>query len=150
MPDSPDVGHKRDGYYFEDLRVGMTSEYSRTVDEADIAQFSQVSGDTNPVHLDEEYAKKSVFGGRVAHGMLSASFISKVLGTQLPGIGCIYMEQNLRFKAPVRLGDTVDTVVEVTELEAEKHRARLHTVCRVGDKVVIDGNALVLVPPRKR
>lgn len=148
MPDSSEISERRGGYAFEDLGVGMTSTYTRTVGLADIAAFAEVSGDTNPVHLDEEYARQSMFGERIAHGMLGASFISKVLGTQLPGLGCIYLAQNLRFKAPVKIGDQVDAEVEVTELDAEKKKVTLRTVCRVGDKVVIDGDAVVLVPGR--
>ncbi len=146
MPDSPEIAERVGGYAFEDLSVGMTSVYSRTVGISDIAAFAEVSGDTNPVHLDEEYARQSIFGERIAHGMLGAAFISKVLGTQLPGLGCIYIEQNLRFKAPVKVGDQVDAEVEVTDLDAEKNRVSLRTVCRVGEKVVIDGEAKVLIP----
>ena len=146
MPASPETPKRAGGYAFEELNVGMTSVYSRTVGLSDIAAFAEVSGDTNPVHLDKEYARQSIFGERIAQGMLSAAFISKVLGTQLPGLGCIYIEQNLRFKAPVKVGDQVDAEVEVTELDSQKNRVRLRTVCRVGDTVVIDGEAKVLIP----
>ena len=136
------------GYFLEDLSVGMSASFSKTLTDADIILFSGVSGDTNPVHLDEEYAKDTVFQGRISHGMLSAGFISAVLGTKLPGPGCIYVSQALRFKAPVRPGDTVTARVTVLELVPEKCRAILQTQCRVGDMVVIDGEATVMVPTR--
>ena len=134
--------------FFEDLKVGQTGSLSKTITEADIVLYSAVSMDTNPAHLDEEYAKKTVFGGRIAHGMLSAGLISAVLGTRLPGPGTIYMGQTLRFKAPVRIGDTVTATAEVKDLNAEKKRAVLITTCTVAGKVVIDGEATVLVPSR--
>jgi 3-hydroxybutyryl-CoA dehydratase len=137
-----------DGYMFEDLEVGMTAIYSRTVTESDIVLFCGISGDTNPIHLDREYAARTRFRGTIAHGMLSASFISTVIGTKLPGPGAIYVSQNCRFKAPVRAGDTVVARVTVTELAPEKKRARLDTTCSIGGKVVIDGEAVVMVPSR--
>lgn len=136
------------GYFFEDLQVGQTAEYGRTVTEADIVLFSGISGDTNPVHLNEDFASKTMFKGRIAHGMLSVGFISTVFGTKLPGPGCIYITQNLRFKAPVRIGDTVVARVECTELFPEKKRASFKTTCSVGNAVVIDGEATVMVPSR--
>lgn len=136
------------GYYFEDLSVGMTAVYAKTVTEADIVLFAGVSGDTNPVHINEEYAKGTMFKGRIAHGMLSAGFISTVFGTKLPGPGCIYIGQNLKFKAPVRIGDTVVAKVELVELNAEKKRASFKTTCTVGNTVVIDGDASLMVPSR--
>lgn len=136
------------GYCLEDLSVGMSSRFSKTLTDADIVMFSGVSGDTNPVHLDEEYAKTTIFKGRISHGMLSAGFISAVLGTKLPGPGCIYVSQSLRFKAPVRSGDTVTARVTVTEIIPEKSRAIFRTQCTVGDTVVIDGEATVMVPSR--
>lgn len=137
------------GYTFEELQVGMTALYGKTVTEADILLFAGVSGDTNPVHLHQDYAAASMFKGRIAHGMLSASFISTAIGTRLPGPGCIYVAQNLRFKAPVRAGDTVNARVTVTKLIPEKRMLELKTVCTIGDKVVIDGEATILVPARK-
>jgi 3-hydroxybutyryl-CoA dehydratase len=98
-----------DGYFLEDLQPGMTASYARTVTEADVILFAGVSGDQNPVHLNQEFAEGTRFKGRIAHGMLTASFISTVLGNKLPGPGCIYVSQNLKFKAPVRAGDTVHT-----------------------------------------
>ncbi len=136
------------GYYFEDLEVGQVGVYGRTVSDADIYTFAGVSGDTNPVHLNDEFAKESRFGQRIAHGMLSASFISTVLGTRMPGPGCIYLSQNLKFLAPVTVGDTVTARVTVAELRPEKKRAVLKTVCTVGDTVIIDGEAMVYVPTR--
>ena len=137
-----------DGHYFEDLAVGMTDVYSRTVTESDIVLFCGISGDTNPLHLNREYAARTRFGGTIAHGMLSASFISTVLGTKLPGPGAIYVSQNCRFRAPVRAGDTVVARATVTELVAARRQARLETTCRVDGKVVIDGEALLMVPSR--
>lgn len=136
------------GYRFEDLTVGMNAAASRTVSEADILLFAGVSGDTNPVHLDEEFAASTMFGGRIAHGMLSAGLISAVFGTRLPGPGCIYLSQNLKFKAPVKVGDTVVARVTVKELKVEKRRAVFSTVCTVRGAVVLDGEAELLVPAR--
>jgi 3-hydroxybutyryl-CoA dehydratase len=140
----------RNGYYIEDLKLGMSATYGKTVTEADIVMFAGVSGDTNPVHLDEEFAKGTMFKTRIAHGMLSAGFISTVLGTKLPGPGAIYLSQNLKFKAPVKIGDTVIATCTVTELVPEKKRAVLSTVCKVGDTVVIEGEATVMVPARAK
>ena len=137
------------GYYFEDLEVGMTAIYSRTVTESDIVLFCGISGDTNPIHLDREYAARTQFGGTIAHGMLSASFISTVIGTKLPGPGAIYVSQNCRFKAPVRAGDTVRARATITEINAERRRVKLKTICTVGETVVVDGDAEVLVPSRR-
>lgn len=145
--------HTRDfsdiyGYRFEDLSVGMSSSISKTISEADILLFAGVSGDTNAVHLDAEFAASTMFGGRIAHGMLSAGLISAVFGTRLPGPGCIYLSQNLKFKAPVKIGDTVVARVTVKELKTEKRRAVFSTVCTVGGNVVIDGEAEILIPAR--
>ncbi len=136
------------GYYFEDLSVGLTATYGKTITEADIVLFAGVSGDTNPVHLNEEFAQQTMFKGRIAHGMLSVGFISTVFGTKLPGPGCIYISQNLRFKGPVKIGDTVIAKVELVELIPEKKRANFKTVCTVGNSVVIDGEATIMVPSR--
>lgn len=133
---------------FEDLAVGMSATLGKTITEADILLFAAVSTDTNPVHLNAEYAAGSVFKERVAHGMLSAGLISAVLGTRLPGPGTIYLSQSLRFRAPVKIGDTVSATVEVTALDAARHRATLKTVCTVAGKVVIEGEALTQVPAR--
>lgn len=133
-------------YRFEDLAVGMTDEFAKTVTEADLVLFGAVSGDNNPVHFNEEYAAKTMFKGRIAHGMLSAAFISAAIGTKLPGPGVIYLSQTLKFKAPVRIGDTVAARVAVKELIPEKKRAVLTTVCSVKDTVVVEGEALVMLP----
>ncbi len=136
------------GHYLEDLAVGMSASFSKTVTEADIILFAGVSGDTNPVHLNQVYAESTMFKGRISHGLLSAGFISAVLGTRLPGPGAIYVSQSLRFKAPVRAGDTVTARATVTEILPEKKRVVLMTQCTVGDKVVIDGEATIMVPSR--
>ena len=133
---------------FEDLELGMSASVSRTVSEADILMFAGVSGDTNPVHLDQEFAASTMFGGRIAHGMLSAGLISAVFGTRLPGPGSIYLSQTLKFKAPVKIGDTVVARVTVKELKTEKRRAVFSTVCSVGSTVVLDGEAELLIPAR--
>lgn len=134
--------------YIEDLTVGQTASLAKTVTEADIILFAGISTDINSVHLDEEFAKTTAFGGRIAHGMLSASFISAVLGARLPGPGTIYLAQNLKFKAPVRAGDTVTATVTITEIVPEKKRVKLDTVCTVGGKTVIEGDATVMFPSR--
>ncbi|MCL1825172.1 MAG: MaoC family dehydratase [Betaproteobacteria bacterium] len=135
-------------YNFEDLKVGQTASIARTVSEADILAFAGVSGDSNPVHVDEEFAASTMFKGRIAHGILSVSYISTVIGTKLPGPGTIYLSQSVKFKAPVRIGDTVVTRVTVTALEADKRRATLSTVCTVGDNEVTVGEAQILLPKR--
>ena len=134
--------------YFEDLSVGQSAEYGKTVTEADILLFSAVSGDNNPVHLNAEYAENSMFKSRIAHGMLSAGFISAVLGTRLPGEGAIYLGQTLKFKAPVRIGDTVTATATVAALDPAKKRVTLTTVCKVKDTVVIEGEAVVIAPSK--
>jgi 3-hydroxybutyryl-CoA dehydratase len=136
------------GYCIEDLSVGMTARYARTVTEADVVLFAGISGDNNPVHMNEVYASGTIFKGRIVHGMLSASFVSTAIASRLPGPGSIYLSQNLRFRAPVRAGDTVEARVTVTDIVHEKNRVSLKTVCTVGDTVVIDGDALVMVPAR--
>jgi len=138
------------GYYLEDLSVGMTAVFGKTVTEADIMAFAGVSGDTNPIHLHADFAKASRFGERIAHGMLSASFISTVVGTRLPGPGSIYVSQSLNFKAPVKIGDTVTARCEIIEIVPERKRIKLKTECLCGDKVVLDGEAVILVPTRPK
>ncbi|MBB3897482.1 MaoC family dehydratase [Roseococcus suduntuyensis] len=137
-----------DGFAFEELSVGQTARFAKTITEADILMFAAVSGDTNPVHIDAEHAAGTMFKQRIAHGMLSAGLISAVLGTRLPGPGTIYMGQTLKFRAPVKIGDTVTAVVEVTALDPAKRRATLSTTCLVGGKPVIEGEATVMVPAR--
>ena len=134
--------------YFEDLAVGQEASISKTVGEADIVAFADVSGDRNPVHLDADYAATTMFKQRIAHGMLSAAYISAVFGMELPGPGAIYLSQTLSFRAPVKIGDTVVTTVKLVELIPEKKRARFETVCSVGDKPVLTGEALLMVPGR--
>lgn len=136
------------GHYLEDMSVGMTAVYSRTVTEADIVLFCGISGDTNPVHLDHEFAKNTIFKGRIAHGMLTASFISTVLGTKLPGPGCVYVSQNLKFRAPVHIGQTVTARVTVRKVDTVRGRLTVETVCYVDDILVIDGEAELAVPRR--
>ena len=132
-------------YYIDQLQPGMTASIAKTVTETDIILFAGISTDINPAHLDEEYAKNTMFGGRIAHGMLSASFISAVLGAHLPGPGTIYLAQTLKFKAPVRPGDTVKTTVTVKEVIAAKKRVILDTISKVGETVVIEGEATVMI-----
>jgi 3-hydroxybutyryl-CoA dehydratase len=136
------------GYFFEDLHVGQNATVGKTITEADILLYAAVSTDTNPIHIDAEAAKQSIFGERIAHGMLTAGLISAVLGTRLPGPGSLYMRQSLRFAAPVKIGDRVLATATVTALNPERKRATLSTVCTVGDEVVIDGEAYVQVPSR--
>ncbi|MCC7311602.1 MAG: MaoC family dehydratase [Sulfuritalea sp.] len=140
----------RNGYDIEDMKVGMSAETTKTITDADIVLFAGVSTDFNAVHMDEEYARTTPFGGRIAHGMLSASLLSAVLGNQLPGPGVVYLSQSLRFRAPVRIGDTVHARVTVREVLAEKSRVVLDTVCTVLDKVVIDGEAMVMTTSRRK
>ena len=136
------------GFYFDELSVGQAVEISRVVGAADIEAFAEVSGDNNPVHLDEDYARTTQFGERIAHGMLSAAYISAILGTRLPGPGAIYLSQSLRFRRPVRIGDLVVARATVTALDEAKGRVTLETVCEVGGKTVMDGEAVVIAPRR--
>ncbi len=137
-----------EGIFFEDLAVGQKASFGKTITEADIVLFAAVTGDTNPMHLNADYAKGTIFGERIAHGMLAAGLITKVLGTQLPGPGTIYLSQSLKFRAPVRIGETVTATVEVVELHPERHRATLRTVCTVAGTPVLEGEAYVSVPSR--
>ncbi len=147
-PETIDPMDKLHGYYFEDLEVGMYDVFAKTITDADIVTFAGTSGDTNPVHLNDEFAKQTVFKGRIAHGILTASFLSTVIGTKLPGPGCIYVSQNLRFKAPVRSGDTVNATCTVEKLIPAKGFVELKTVCTVNGKIVVDGEATIMVPKR--
>jgi 3-hydroxybutyryl-CoA dehydratase len=132
--------------YLDELSVGQSAQMVRTVTEDDIVLFAQVSGDNNPVHLDEAFAAQTPFKTRIAHGMLSAAYISAVIGTQLPGPGTIYMQQALRFKRPVKIGDEVTTIATISEIDPVKGRVSIDTVCLVGGKPVIEGEALVMAP----
>lgn len=134
--------------FFEDLEVGMVETLSKTVASSDVVGFAEMTGDRNPVHLSEHFAARTPFGTRIAHGLYTASLISAVLGTRLPGPGAIYVSQTLNFRAPVRIGDTVEVRVEVAELVPERRRARLACTCRVAEEIVLDGEALVKVPTR--
>jgi 3-hydroxybutyryl-CoA dehydratase len=135
-------------FYFEDLSVGQEASLANEVTEATIKAFAEISGDRNPVHLDADYAAKTIFKERIAHGMLAAAYISAVFGTKLPGPGAIYISQTLSFKAPVKIGDTVVTTVKVAELIAEKRRAKFSCVCAVNGKPVVEGEAMLMVPAR--
>ncbi len=138
------------GYDFDDLKVGMSAVESRTITETDLRNFSGVSGDINPMHLNEEFARQTMFGGCIVHGMLTAGLISATIGNRLPGPGCIYISQTLKFKAPVRVGDTVYAKAEVKELIAEKRRVILETTCYANDKVILEGEAHVMIPKRNK
>lgn len=135
-------------YDFEDIDVGMEAAVTKVITEFDVIAFAGLSGDKNPIHLDEAYAKSTRFGARIAHGMLTASLISAVLGTRLPGPGAVYMSQSLFFRAPVRIGATVEARVTVVETIPAKARVRLACVCTVEDTVVLEGEALMMVPKR--
>ncbi len=135
------------GKYLDEISEGMTAVFSKTVTEADIVLFAGITGDTNPVHLDEEFAKLTMFKGRIAHGMLTAGLVSTVFGTKLPGPGCIYLSQSLKFKAPVRIGDTVLARVTVSAIDP-KGRVTFATTAHVGETLVLDGEAQLMVPRR--
>jgi 3-hydroxybutyryl-CoA dehydratase len=135
-------------YFLEDLSVGQTAEMERYVSEEAVAAFAAISGDTNPLHLDQAFAETTAFKSRVAHGMLSGSFISAVLGSQLPGPGGVYVSQTLNFKRPVRLGDTVTTRVTVQSIDEKKGHVTFNTACLVGGKIVVSGEAVVVAPRR--
>jgi 3-hydroxybutyryl-CoA dehydratase len=136
--------------YFEDLSIGLTESYEKEVKSSDVVGFAEITGDRNPIHLSEHFAAKTPFGGRIAHGLYTASLISAVTGTRLPGPGAIYLSQTLNFKAPVKIGDVVSASVEVAELVEKGRRVKLICRCRVGDTLVLEGEALVKVPTRSR
>jgi 3-hydroxybutyryl-CoA dehydratase len=138
------------GLFFEDLSLGQSAEMTKIVTTADIEAFAAVSGDTNPVHLDEAYARTTTFQGRIAHGMLSAAYISAVIGTRLPGPGAIYLSQSLRFRRPVKVGDPVTTRVTVEALDERRGHATFVTVCQVDGKTVVEGEALIMVPRKPK
>ena len=133
-------------HYFKDISLGQTAEYEKQVTDEDVRKFADISGDYNPIHLDDEFAKDSMFGARIAHGILTASHISAVIGYIFPGPGWIYLGQSLQFRAPVKIGDTVHTAVEVTDTVAEKNIVELSTICKVGDTVVLKGTATIKSP----
>ncbi|MBB1474344.1 MaoC family dehydratase [Shewanella sp. SG41-3] len=136
-------------YDIDDLEVGMFASYSQTISEADIKSFAGISGDRNPVHLDSEYAEKSMFKKRIAHGMISSSFFSALFGTKLPGEGCVYVSQSLKFRKPVYIDDTVVATVMVERIEKEKRRVYFNTYCKVGKQKVITGQAEIYIPEKK-
>ena len=135
--------------YFEDLSLGMAATYAKTVSASDVVGFAEISGDRNPIHLSEHFAAKTPFKGRIVHGLYTASLLSAVIGTRLPGPGAIYISQTLRFLAPVKIGDTVQAIVEVMELNEPRLRAMLSCKCKVADAVVLEGEAIVKVPRRE-
>jgi 3-hydroxybutyryl-CoA dehydratase len=135
--------------YFEDLSLGMSEVYTKVVSASDVVGFAEITGDRNPIHLSEHFAARTPFKGRIAHGLYTASLISAVIGTRLPGPGAIYISQTLRFLAPVKIGDSVEASVTVAELNAERRRAALTCRCSVGETAVLEGEAVVKVPRRE-
>jgi 3-hydroxybutyryl-CoA dehydratase len=138
----------KDGYKFEDLSLGMSYETHHVITEKDIELFAEVSGDRNPLHMDEEYASKTNFGQRIAHGALTASYISGILGNNLPGPGSIFTGLSMRFRRPVFIGSEVTVRVEVTEMQERGNRVTLKVSCIVDGKAAISGEAQVMVPSR--
>jgi len=136
------------GYYLEDLEVGMSDSFAKTISEADVYGFAGISGDTNPVHINEEYAATTPFGQRIAHGMLSAALISTVAGTKLPGPGAIYVDQKIKFKAPLFIGQTARAEITVKEINERRRRVLCDTNVYVGDKVIATGEATFMVDAR--
>ena len=130
----------------EKIEVGMSVSYSQTITDSDIKEFAGISGDRNPIHLDEEYANNSRFKKRIVHGMMTASFFSALFGTKIPGEGCVYVSQSLKFKKPVYLGDTVTALVQVIDIDIIKRRVFFKTICKVKGKIVTDGEAELYVP----
>ena len=143
-------GREHTAHHFEDLAVGLEAQLTSTVGEADIAGFAAITGDTNPVHLDADYAAATPFKQRIAHGMLSAGYISAVFGTRLPGPGAIYVSQTLQFRGPVHIGDTVTAHVRLRELQPARRRAVFDCRCMVGGKTVLEGEAVLMVPARPK
>lgn len=138
------------GYDVEDLEVGMTATFAKTITEADIILFAGASGDNNAMHINDDFARTTPFGGRIAHGFLTASVISAAVANRLPGPGTVYISQAMNFRAPVRPGETVQASVVVREVNRDRSRVTLETVCRVGETVVIDGEAVVKTTSRAR
>jgi 3-hydroxybutyryl-CoA dehydratase len=133
-------------FAIEEMHIGMMASYAQTITDADVKAFAALSGDHNPVHLSEEYAENSRFKKRIAHGLLTASFFSAIFGTKLPGEGCVYAGQNLQFKRPVYLGDTVIAEVTVIAVDIPKKRVTFETVCKVKGKAVTTGTAEIFIP----
>ncbi|MFY0676954.1 MAG: MaoC family dehydratase [Neptuniibacter sp.] len=136
------------GYYLEDLEVGMSDSFAKTITDADVCLFAGISGDTNPVHINDDYAKTTMFGKRIVHGMFSTALISTVAGTKLPGPGAIYVDQSVKFKAPVFIGDTAKATVTVLEIDSRRRRVKCLTEVHVGDKLVATGAATFMVDKR--
>ena len=136
----------KESYNIDEIVIGMSASYSQTITDYDIKAFAGLSGDHNPVHIDEIYAENSRYKKRIAHGLLSAGFFSALFGTKLPGKGCVYVGQNLNFKRPVYLGDTVTATVIVSNIDVSKKRVFFDTKCTVKNKVVIDGTAEIFIP----
>ncbi len=136
----------KEHYALREITIGMNASYSQTITDADIKNFAGISGDNNPVHMDDVYAGNSRFKKRIAHGLLSASFFSALFGTRLPGKGCVYVSQNLNFKRPVYVNDTITATVKVTAIDLDIRRVFFETICRVNNKVVIDGSAEIYLP----
>lgn len=136
------------GYYLEDLVVGQSASYAKTITEADIVLFAGITGDDNPIHINQEFAESTMFKGRIAHGMFCAGLISCVAGTRLPGPGVVYVDQNLKFRAPVRIGDTVTATLTIREINLERRRVVCDTACTVKGKTVVDGQATFMVDKR--
>lgn len=136
------------GYYLEDLSVGMSASYAKTISESDVYLFAGVSGDNNPIHINEEYAETTMFKKRIVHGMFSAALISTVAGTRLPGPGAIYVDQQIKFKAPVYIGDTARASVTITEIDERRGRVNAQTDVHVGEKLVATGSATFMVSKR--
>lgn len=139
---------RQHGYYLEDLSVGMTAVFAKTMTEADVLMFAGVSGDTNPLHINAEFAAETRFGQRIVHGMLTTSLWSTIVGTQLPGPGCAYMGQEINFLKPVHIGDTVTASVTVTRIEPDKQRVYMSAEAHVGDVLVACGETKTWVPKK--
>ncbi len=135
---------------FDDIAEGMSGEFAKVLSDSDVRTFADVSGDHNPIHIDEAYAKTTIFGGRIAHGMHTASMISAALGSVFPGPGWVYIEQNLKFKAPVPVGSEVTALVVATKLMPDKGFVEFATTCRVNGKIVLDGTAILMAPRAKK
>lgn len=137
------------GYYLEDLEVGMSDSFAKTITDADVCLFAGISGDTNPVHINDDYAKTTMFEKRIVHGMFSAALISTVAGTKLPGPGAIYVDQSLKFRAPVFIGDTAKATLTVLEIDTRRKRVKCSTDVHVGEKLVATGEATFMVDKRE-
>ncbi|PXF28697.1 hypothetical protein WH50_24900 [Pokkaliibacter plantistimulans] len=138
------------GHYLEDLAVGMSDCIAKTISESDILQFADITGDTNPIHIDAEYAATTTFGKQIAHGMLAGGLISAVLGTRLPGPGAIYLEQHLEFKLPIHIGDTITATATIEEIDLRRKKVKLTTNCTTNGKTVAQGYAIVMVNKRPK